>query len=338
MKLQHFIPWIWLVATAASGASSVPPEPASSRPVQAGHPHDEALQHLAPYKRRSGVSGSLSSAGSDTLNNLMTLWAEGFRRQYPSVNIQVEGKGSSTAPPALIQGVAQLGPMSRLMKDDEVNAFQRRLGFMPTPVPVAMDALAIFVHAENPVESLTLAEVDAIFSRTRRGGLLRTFSTWSDLGVATGPARYPLSLYGRNSASGTYGLFKLTALFRGDFKNSVKELPGSAAVVLAVSQDPAAIGYAGIGYRTSGVKMLSIAPEKGSLAKPATSQNVLNGAYPLGRLLYIYVAKPPSQSLPVPVEEFLKFVLSREGQRIVRKSGYIPLPVEMLEAQRSRLW
>ena len=156
--------------------------------------------------------------------------------------------------------------------------------------------------------------------------------------MTTGPARYPLSLYGRNSASGTYGLFKLTALFRGDFKNSVKELPGSAAVVLAVSQDPAAIGYAGIGYRTSGVKMLSIAPGNGASAKPATSQNVLNGAYPLGRLLYIYVAKPPSQSLPVPVEEFLKFVLSREGQRIVRKSGYIPLPVEMLEAQRSRLW
>ena len=280
---------------------------------------------LPSYKATSGVSGNLSSIGSDTLNNLMTYWAEGFKKKYPNVNIQIEGKGSSTAPPALIAGTAQLAPMSREMKGKEIEDFEKKYGYKPTKIGVALDSLAVFVNKDNPLKSLSLDEVDAIFSKNQKRGLA-DIATWGQAGV-TGPlAAKPISLFGRNSASGTYGYFKEHALNKGDFKSTVKEQPGSASVVEGVAKDVSAIGYSGIGYATSGVKALALSDKKGDTVYEANYANVLSGKYPLSRMLYIYVAKKPGEPLPKVVEEFLKYALSKEGQQVVVKDGYDPLP------------
>lgn len=283
----------------------------------------EVDKTLEVYTPVSGVSGNLNSIGSDTLNNLMTMWAEKFKEFYPNVNIQIEGKGSSTAPPALIEGTAQLGPMSREMKPTEIDAFEKKYGYRPVQFRVALDALAVFVHKDNPVESLTLQQVDSIFSATRkRGGA--DISNWGQAGVSalSGQAT---SIYGRNSASGTYGFFKEFALKNGDFKSSVKEQPGSSAVVQGIASDLAGIGYSGIGYLTSGVKALPLAGDDGAVFEPSY-ENVLGGSYPLSRFLYIYVNKKPGQPFDKLTAEFLRFILSQQGQEIVIKDGYYPLP------------
>jgi phosphate transport system substrate-binding protein len=292
--------------------------------------------NLSDYVKVQGVAGNLNSVGSDTLNNLMTFWAESFRKHYPNVNIQIEGKGSSTAPPALIEGTSQLGPMSRKMKDKEVQAFEAKFGFKPTVIGVALDSLAVYVNKDNPVEKLDLAQVDAAFSKTRKGGAAADVSTWGQLGLSGDWANMPISLYGRNSASGTYGYFKSKALFKGDYKDTVKEQPGSASVVLGVTEDKGGLGYSGIGYKTSGVKAIALSKKGGEAYEPSYD-NVLSGKYPLGRLLYVYVAKEPNKPMPKLVKEFLKFVLSKEGQEIVIKDGYLPLTAEVAAQQAALL-
>ncbi len=276
---------------------------------------------LPDYKVQSGISGNLNSIGSDTLNNLMTFWAESFRKLYPNVKIQIEGKGSSTAPPALIAGTAQLGPMSREMKAAEVDGFEKKFGYKPRSVPVALDGLAVFVNKDNPIKSLNLQQVDAIFSSTRkRGG--QPVSTWGQVGLTGEWANRPISLYGRNSASGTYGFFKEHALSNGDYSNSVKEQPGSASVVQGVEKELGGIGYSGIGYKTSGVKALAIA-DKGAPIEP-TYDNVEDFKYPIARYLYVYINLPPSGGDRLTCE-FIKFVLSKTGQEDTIKDGYFPL-------------
>jgi len=292
---------------------------------------------LTGYQKTSGISGNVNSIGSDTLNNLMTLWAEGFQKQYPNVRIQIEGKGSSTAPPALISGTAQLGPMSRAMKAEEIDEFEKRYGYKPTVIRVAVDGLAIYVNKDNPLTQLTLAEVDAVFSKTRKGGHKADLTTWGDLGLTGDWAARPISLYGRNSASGTYGFFKEVALFKGDYRETVKEQPGSASVVQGVTEDRFAIGYSGIGYRTSGVKPLALSRKAGEPFYTTEADDVLSGRYPLSRFLYIYVNKAPNQPLDPLVGEFLRFVLSREGQEIVVKDGYLPISATVVTEENAKL-
>jgi len=292
---------------------------------------------IAPYKKVSGVSGDVNSIGSDTLNNLMTFWAESFRKEYPNVRIQIEGKGSSTAPPALIAGTAQLGPMSRTMKKDEEDDFVSKYGYPVTRIGVALDSLAVFVHKDNPVKALSLPQVDAIFSKTHKGGIAEDIKTWGQLGLSNDWAALPLSLFGRNSASGTYGFFKEKALYKGDFKDTVKEQPGSASVVMGVTEDRSGIGYSGIGYKTSGVKAVALSVKEGEPAAEANYENVLSGKYPLSRTLYIYVGKEPNKPLPPVTAEFLRFILSKEGQEIVVKDGYMPLPAEVIEKELAKL-
>jgi phosphate transport system substrate-binding protein len=281
---------------------------------------------IPAYEKTASVSGNLNSIGSDTLNNLMTLWAEGFRKLYPSVRVQIEGKGSSTAPPALIAATAQLGPMSRPMKSSELDEFEKRFGYKPTPVRVAVDALAVYVNKDNPVEQLTLPQVDAIFSKTRRSEFPSDVATWGDLGVNGNWKARPISAYGRNSASGTYAYFKEHALFKGDYKDTVKEQPGSASVVQGVTEDDFAIGYSGIGYKTSGVKAVALAAKDGAPFYPAEPEAVFSGKYPLARYLYVYINKAPNKPLDPLTREFLRFVLSQAGQETVVKDGYLPLP------------
>ncbi len=292
---------------------------------------------LKGYIKVSGVSGNVNSIGSDTLNNLMTLWAEGFRKQYPSVKIQIEGKGSSTAPPALIEGTAQLGPMSRSMKNTEVDAFERKFRYKPTAFPVAIDALAVYVNKDNQVKGLTIAQVDAIFSKSRRWGHNENIQLWKQAGVEDGLGNSPISIYGRNSASGTYGFFKEHALKNGDFKDEVKEQPGSASVVQSVSEDQAGIGYSGIGYLTSNVRAVPLAEKEGMPFKAASQQNADDGTYPLWRHLYLYVNKTPNKPLDPIVKEFIKFIYSKEGQKVVIKDGFFPLKADAIEKELKNL-
>lgn len=283
---------------------------------------------LPEYQPVKGVSGNLKSVGSDTLNNLMTLWSEGFRGHYPDVKFSIEGKGSSTAPPALIEGTAQFGPMSRSMKSKEKEAFEKKFGYPPSRVRVAVDSLAVFVHKDNPVKCLTLKQLDAIFSKSRKGGAAKDVETWGDLGLKGEWADKPISLYGRNSASGTYGYFKKVALFKGDYKDSVKEQPGSAAVVQGVGSDKYAIGYSGVGYKTADVRVVPLGKKEGECYE-ANAENAYSGKYPLARFLYIYFNKKPKESLPPIMAEFIKYIYTQAGQKIVIKDGFYPVSMAL---------
>ncbi len=292
---------------------------------------------LEQYTRVSGISGSLSSIGSDSLANLMTLWGEAFMQQYPGVRVQVQTPGSSTAPPALLQGTADFGPMSRLMKDREIAAFQARYGYPPTVVRVASDALSVYVHRDNPIEFLSLPQVDAIFSVTRRCGALADVRTWAELGLDGALASRPIQLYGRNSASGTYGYFKQNVLCSGDFKNTVNEQPGSASVVQSVSTSPAGIGYSGIGYRTSGVRTVPVAVEEGLAPVMPSAESASDRSYPLSRYLYVYMNKLPEQPMSPLKTEFMRFILSETGQAIAEKDGFVRLTTPVAQRESSKI-
>jgi phosphate transport system substrate-binding protein len=297
----------------------------------------EVDESIPSYEKVSGVSGNLNSVGSDTLNNLMTLWAEGFRKLYPNVRIQIEGKGSSTAPPALIAGTAQIGPMSREMKPSERDQFEKKFGYPPTQIRVAVDALAVYVNKDNPLDKLTLPQVDAIFSKGRACGYRKSIETWGDAGLDGTWAARPISMYGRNSASGTYGFFKEHALCKGDYRDTVKEQPGSASVVQGVTEDLYGIGYSGIGYKTSGVKTLALSEGEGKPYVGTEAEAVFAGRYPLARFLFFYVNRVPGKPLDPLVREFIHYVLSHEGQRVVIKDGYLPLPAAVVSAEVGRL-
>lgn len=294
-------------------------------------------ENLPAYEKTSGVSGNLSSAGSDTLANLMTLWAESFKRTYPNVNVQIQAAGSSTAPPALTENTSNLGPMSRLMKDKEVESFEKKFGYKPTPIAVAIDALAIFVHKDNPIKGLTIPEIDAIFSSTRICRGPADINTWGNLGLKGSWAGRDIQLYGRNSVSGTYGYFKAKGLCKGDFKNTVNEQPGSASVVQSVSASINGIGYSGIGYTTSSVRAVPLSRATGKEFVTANTETAIAGKYPLSRFLYVYINKAPGKPLPPLTAEFVKLVLSRQGQEVVVKDGYIPLPAGVAERELSKI-
>jgi phosphate transport system substrate-binding protein len=218
------------------------------------------------------------------------------------------------------------------MKETELEAFEKKHGYKPTRISVALDCLAVFVHRDNPIKGLSMQQVDGIFSQTRKGGS-KDIAKWGQLGLTGSWENLPISLYGRNSVSGTYGFFKEHALLKGDFKDTVKEQPGSAAVVNGVANDKGAIGYSGIGYKTADIRALPLSKNADSPLVEPTFDNALAGKYPLGRALYIYVAKKPNEPLPPHVKEFIKFVLSKEGQEIVAKDGFGPLPVKLIDEQ-----
>jgi phosphate transport system substrate-binding protein len=292
---------------------------------------------LPAYQKVSGISGSLSSIGSDTMNNMMTFWAETFRKMYPNVKVQIEGKGSSTAPPALIAGTSQFGPMSRAMKSAEIDSFEKRHGYKPVELKTSYDALAVYVNKDNPIEKLTLAQVEAVFSKTRKRGHKQDITTWGQLGLTGDWANRPLSLYGRNSASGTYGFFKEHSLMNGDYKNSVKEQPGSASVVQGITEDRFGIGYSGIGYKTSGVKAVPLAENDKMPFSDGSYADVQSGKYPLWRILFIYVNKAPGKPLDPLVAEFVKLIFSKEGQEAVVKDGYMPLSAAQAKAELAKI-
>lgn len=292
---------------------------------------------LPPYERVSGVSGTLSSTGSDTLANLMTLWSEDFKRFYPNVTVQIQAAGSSTAPTALIQGTANIGPMSRLMREREIRDFENRYGYKPTLFAVAIDALSVFVHKDNPIEGLTLTQLDGIFSVTRNCPGAERIDRWGELGLGGSWENREIQLYGRNSVSGTYGHFKERALCRGDFRSSVNEQPGSASVVQSVAGSLNGIGYSGMGYSVSSVRAVPIAREAGEPFVEPSTDNATAGAYPMARFLYLYVNDPPERPMSPLVREFLRMVLSREGQAAVVRDGFVSFPADVAARERDRI-
>ncbi|MGE0607354.1 MAG: PstS family phosphate ABC transporter substrate-binding protein [Pirellulales bacterium] len=324
------------VAQAADAPKKVPAkagaakeEAKSKDSAKADAPGVVIDKEITEYKPVSGISGNLKSAGSDTMANLMALWAEGFKKFYPNVVVETESKGSSSAPVALIEGTADFGPMSRPMKEAEINDFEKKFGYKPTAISSSIDMLAVYVHKDNPISEVTLEQVDAIFSKGRKLGASKDIRTWGDLGVKGSLAKSKISMYGRNAASGTYGYFKEHALGKGDFKDNVKEQPGSSAVVQGVAKDKAGIGYSGIGYKTADVKALSLAEDASSEYIAAEPENAYTGEYPLSRALLIYVNIKPDSELPPLQREFLKYVLSKQGQQDVVKDGYFPVTAKM---------
>ena len=289
------------------------------------------------YKSVSGISGNLSSVGSDTLANLMTLWAESFKRSYPNVNIQIQAAGSSTAPPALTEATSSFGPMSRKMKSNEIAAFEDRYGYKPMAIPVAIDALAVYVNKDNPIKGMSISDVDAIFSSTRKCGSDDDITKWGDLDMTGNWKNRDIQMYGRNSVSGTYGYFKKKALCKGDYKNNVNEQPGSASVVQSVSSSVNGIGYSGIGYKTSGVRAVPLRKKISGQFIEASPANAVAGTYPLSRFLYVYVNKHPNKELAPLQKEFMKLILSKQGQEVVIKDGYIPLPEKVVKKYLSNL-
>jgi len=293
--------------------------------------------HLPVYQRASGVSGNISSVGSDTLANLMTLWAEEYKRLYPNVNIQIQAAGSSTAPPALTEGTSNFGPMSRKMKSKELASFEKRFGYKPTKIKVAIDALAVYVHKDNPIKGLSIPQVDAIFSRNRKCGADEDIVRWGKVGLRGAWTSRDIQIFGRNSVSGTYGYFKKKALCKGDYKANVNEQPGSASVVQSVTASINGIGYSGIGYKTSGVKAVALTKKPGKPFIAATKENAANGTYPLSRYLYVYVNKHPNKPLAPLEREFVKMILSKIGQQVVVKDGYVPLSSKVVKKELAKL-
>lgn len=292
---------------------------------------------LPAYGTVSGISGNLSSIGSDTLNNLMTLWAEEFQGFYPNVNIGIQGAGTSTAPPAVTEGTANFGPMSRPMREGEIQSFEERHGYPPTLVPVAIDMIAVYVHRDNPLEELSIPQVDAIFSATRRCGYPHDITRWGQVGLTGAWENRDITLYSRNAVSGTYGYFRQHALCDGDFKDSINEQPGSASVVQGVSETIGGIGYSGIGYRTAGVKTIALSRQEGDAAVEPSVANASDGSYPLARFLYLAVNKNPNEPLAPLEREFLKMVLSKEGQEVVLRDGFVPLPSSVTQRELEKL-
>lgn len=280
---------------------------------------------LPDYKPRSGVSGKIDTVGSDTMNNLAQLWTEEFKKYYPGVAAAIDAKGSSNAIPALVNGSATFGPMSRDAKKSEIQAFNQKFGYDPVLLPTSIDMVAVYVHRNNPVDSLSFQEIDAIFSSTRKGGAVKQATTWGAVGIKGELADKRIECYGRNAASGTYGYFKEKVLVDGDFGDWVTENAGSSAVVQSVGSNLSGIGYSGIGYRTPNVKPLKLSAARGEPAVAAEAANAYDGSYPLARPLYLAVNYDPRKPLEPLRAEFLRYILSKQGQMQVAKDGYLPL-------------
>ncbi|HEV3027366.1 MAG TPA: phosphate ABC transporter substrate-binding protein [Planctomycetota bacterium] len=304
-----------------------------------GQPAEDGATALDPglkaYQPTPGLKGTLRSVGSDTLHPLMKAWAERFTSFHPDVHIDIEGKGSNTAPPSLIAGTSQLGPMSRALHASEIDAFEQKFGYKPRGIRSAVDSICVFVHKDNPLRALSLEQVDAIFSKTRlRGG--KALRTWGDLGLSGDWADQPVRTYGRNSLSGTHVFFKDHALKGGEFREEIKELEGSAALVREVSEDRGGIGYCGVGYSAAGVRALPLSETSSSPAVEPTAVNAYAGDYPLSRILFVYFNQPPRRDQEPLVREFIRMVCSREGQELVLKEGYFPMPAVVAKEELAK--
>jgi len=282
---------------------------------------------IPPYERVNDLTGTLAVSGSDTMKPLTESWSAKLRHLYPGLSIKVESKGSETGLAALLEAKIQIAAMSRRITQQEVVEFKREFGYEPTEVPVAVDALAVFVHKDNPIEGLSLAELDAVFSNERRRGLPYPVNLWGEVMVLEEEwAEAPIHLYGRNGNSGTALFFREHVLNGAELKKTMTAGVGSASVVVELMKDRFGIGFSGIGYRTSDIRPVPLAAVQGGRYVVPTFETAMDGSYPLRRNLYLYINRPPKVAPPGPLSEFVKFALSQRGQKIVVDQGYYPLP------------
>ncbi len=284
------------------------------------------------------VTGTLTSVGSDTASTLVAHWAAAFHARHPLARVQAQATGSASAPIALIEGAADLGPMSRPMTAAEERAFITRFGHAPTRVVAAHDAIAVFVHPDNPLARISLAGLDAIYSSTRRCAGATPYRLWTDLDRAwhAAPAT-PILAIGRDAGSGTHELFREIALCGGDYRREVIAWPGNGAVVAGVAANVNAIGYAGAVYANGLVRTLAVARDDTGPAVLPDPAAIASGAYPLSRTIGIYVNRRPGQPLAALPQAFIEYILSDEGQRLVRSGGFVPLAADELQRQREAL-
>lgn len=294
-------------------------------------------QSLPAYHPVEALSGHLKSIGSDTLGQETKSWAEAFEKLYPDVKIEIEAAGSATAPAALLEGRAQFGPMSRPMTAEETAAFEAKYGYAVSRFRVAVDALAVYVNKDNPIACLTLPQLSGIFSLNRKAPGSGDIRTWGDLGLTGEWARQPITLYSRNTLSGTYEYFRETALYGGDYKPGIKQQPGSQAVVQAVAADKFGIGYSGIGYKTEAVRAVPLASYYGGACHQASPDATLSGKYPIARYLYVYLNRKPGEPLDALRAEFVKYILSKDGQEQTERGGFFPVTNEIRESELNKL-
>ena len=282
-------------------------------------------------------AATLTSVGSDSLGNLMLRWMQAYRMQHPDLRIQLQTPGSAGAPLALAGGAADLGPMSRAMSDAEEAAYRERRGGEPGRIRIALDAIAVFVHPDNPLSVVDRRQLDAIWSSSRRCGTSAGIERWSDIGIddTIALARRPLLRTGRNTASGTFEFFRDRALCGGDYRTDVVQFPGAGAIVAAVASQPHAIGNAGFGYVNGLVKTLAIAASPDGPAVLPTPETVASGRYPLSRPLYLYFNRGADGKAQAAAAGFLRFALSDEAQAMVAQQGFVALPPAELAAQRN---
>lgn len=292
---------------------------------------------LVSYTAAGELSGVIRSVGSDTLLNTVTLWSRAFGARYPEVQFEIDGRGSATGPPALLAGDADIAPMSRAMDEKEIAAFTARHGYPPLGICFGVDGLGVFVHKDNPIEQLTLPQVDAIFSDTLELEYDAAITNWSQLVRIGEWSDAPIEKYGRDELSGTHGFFRSTALAGGVFRDDVTQLPGSAAVIHKIAQDPFAIGYSGVAYRTPGVKAVAIARDPEGPYYSWGTARFFSSDHPLARRVYVYVNRAPGEPLEPALKEFLRFALSLEGQELVLKDGFVPISADVAELELTKL-
>lgn len=332
MSLRAVVPVVLL----ALGLACLPPDEVPPQPVHA--PAAAAKEVSLPaYTAERPVSGELRSVGSDSMEPLMALWGEDFKKFHPRVSTHFICKGSGTAPKALIEGSAFMGQMSREMSDQELAAFQAKYGYAPTRIPVAVDALVVYVNANNPIRQLRMEEIDAIFSTTRKGGAKQDILTWGDLGLGGDWKQRDVQAYGRDENSGTRAFFKEHVLKKGDFKPTVKAFMDQFAVVEAPAVDGGGISYGPLQYANRMVKGVPVASFKSDRFIEPSLETIQKGTYPLTRFLYIYVNKAPGKALDPTVREFLRFVLSREGQAGVASFGAVAIPGDFAAMSAGKL-
>ncbi len=324
---MEFRRWVlsfsFIVLTALSAWSGLA-SPASSqiRP--------EVDPQIPSYVAQETVSGKLEIAGSETMKPLIDAWMRDLTRRHPGLKPVVASAGSETGLEAILQHRTGIAAMSRRMSTDEISAFVKEYGFEPTEVPVANDALAVFVHKDNPITGLSLEELDAMFCRERQRGLSYDIDSWGLVGLMDEWFEAPIRLYGRNGKSGTSALFRDEVCKGGTFRPRLVDAPGSASVVLDVVKDPQGIGFSAIGYKTSMVRPVPIAMVKGGRYVEPTFHSVMDGSYPLERHLYLYIAKPPKTPPAPALKELVRFALSQQGQQLALDHGYFPLsPMEI---------
>jgi phosphate transport system substrate-binding protein len=279
---------------------------------------------LADFRQGAAVSGVVRSVGSSTLSNLLFRWSAEFRRLYPEVEMHVIGGGSETALPALIEGRADLGPMSRPMREAESERFRQQFGYAPTRLTVAVDAIAVYVNKYNPLRQISLRELDGIFSALPKSGG-PPIRTWGQLGLEGEWAARKIIVKGPSPTQGMYGVFRSTVLQGGSYRLDMRPEPVASSIVQAVATEEGAIGFASQFLEAARTRALAIAREDGGPYLLPDAEHAIDGSYPLARKLFIYLNRPPGAALAPAVREFVRFVCSEQGQEIAARDGNFPL-------------